>query len=213
MTAGAPADATAGAVAGRWNAAHTHPRAAMDRVDVWSVPTGIETSSALRELLGRYLGLPADQVFLRAGANGKPVLDARHAADLRFNLAHSDGRALVAVRLGHDVGVDLERIRPGVDCNAIAEAVFPPSVLALWRAGRGAGSAAGFFTVWVRFEALVKATGHGIAACDPLREAGCMTCRHLPEIEGFAAAVASSGEDWELACWSTSALAGSAEPR
>ena len=87
------------------------------------------------------------------------------------------------------------------DCEAIAESVFPPGLHAVWRAGRSEGRTEAFFASWVRFEALAKATGRGIAQHDPLRGSERMTCRSLAAPEGFAAAVASRGTEWEPACW------------
>lgn len=81
-----------------------------DEVHVWRVD--LETASsrrALREILGRYLGLPGEALRFEAGEYGKPRL-ADPEAELAFNLSHSGALALVAVAR-REVGVDVERIR------------------------------------------------------------------------------------------------------
>ena len=80
--------------------------------------------AALRRVLGRYLCVEPENVVMTSGADGKPRLESPERLDLRFNLSHSGEVALIAVRLGFDVGVDIERIREAVDGSAIANALF-----------------------------------------------------------------------------------------
>jgi 4'-phosphopantetheinyl transferase len=114
---------------------------------------------ALRMVLGDYLGQPAAAIELKLGRGGKPEL-ADPASDLRFNLSHSHGRALVAVCPGREVGVDLERI------------------------GRRPAS---FYAEWTRREALAKCFGSGLWA--PLPELPASVAK-LDVGAGFAAALA-----------------------
>ncbi|HEU4461895.1 MAG TPA: hypothetical protein VFR75_04810 [Solirubrobacterales bacterium] len=82
-----------------------------DEVHVWRVDLDtVASQSALREILGRYLGLPGEELRFEAGEYGKPRL-ADPEAELAFNLSHSGALALVAVA-SREVGVDVERIRP-----------------------------------------------------------------------------------------------------
>ena len=81
-----------------------------DEVHVWRVDLDtVASQSALREILGRYLGLPANELRFETGRHGKPRL-ATAGAELEFNLSHSGSLALVAVA-HHEVGIDVERIR------------------------------------------------------------------------------------------------------
>jgi 4'-phosphopantetheinyl transferase len=68
----------------------------------------------LRALLGRYLERDPHELRFTLGPHGKPAL-AREGTDagedLRFNLSHSSGLALVAVTTEHELGVDLEHAR------------------------------------------------------------------------------------------------------
>ena len=71
----------------------------------------ITARTALRGILGSYLGLPPAAVSFRINAHGKPYLDPASAM-LQFNLSHSGDWALCAVTTAGEVGVDIERVRP-----------------------------------------------------------------------------------------------------
>ena len=81
----------------------------------------------LRVLLGRYLGQDPPHLRFTYGPHGKPALatDTGGGA-LRFNVSHSHGLALYAITRGREVGVDVERIRPEVAQEKIAERFFSP---------------------------------------------------------------------------------------
>jgi phosphopantetheinyl transferase len=79
-------------------------------VHVWRVDLDtVASERALREILGRYLGLPAEELRFETGRHGKPRL-ASPQDELAFNLSHSGSLALVAIAR-REVGVDVERIR------------------------------------------------------------------------------------------------------
>lgn len=149
----------------------------------------------LRRVLAGYLGVLPTDVGLDAGPDGKPRLAAGSAIDLRFNLSHSAEVALVAVRLGHEVGVDVEAIRPGVDAAAIAREHFGPAERAALAED---GSEEGFFRAWARHEALAKATGTGISGGPDAGDASRFRVLDVDGIPGCAAAVASEGDNWSV---------------
>jgi len=66
----------------------------------------VQTRTALRSLLGRYLQRPPLAIRLAQGDQGKPQLDVGQGA-LEFNVSHSQGLALLAFSRA-PVGVDLE---------------------------------------------------------------------------------------------------------
>src|SRR5437879_4078669 len=78
----------------------------------------------LRAVLGRYLQTDPSQLKFAYSPRGKPTLAAPPGNELHFNLAHSDGLALVAVTRVCPVGVDVERIRPLRDAEGIIERFF-----------------------------------------------------------------------------------------
>jgi 4'-phosphopantetheinyl transferase len=120
----------------------------------------------LRMLLGRYLGRdPASLVFV-LGAHGKPRLrddDGDGAADLQFNLSHADSMALYAIGRGAAVGVDVERVRDIPDWSGIAGDFFGPRERARLQRLTADRRRLAFLRAWTRREALLKASGDGLA--------------------------------------------------
>ncbi|MCI4664762.1 MAG: 4'-phosphopantetheinyl transferase superfamily protein [Neomegalonema sp.] len=118
--------------------------------------------SRVRRVLGRYLGVRAEDVPLRVGANGKPELKG---AELSFNLSHSADLAALAVARagGVRVGVDIEAIRP-VRENVSELAFSPAERQELGAATTPAAQLRLFFAGWTRKEAFVKALGAGLTA-------------------------------------------------
>ncbi|MCQ0005314.1 4'-phosphopantetheinyl transferase family protein [Actinomadura madurae] len=114
------------------------------------------------------------------GTHGKPRLPG---SDLDFSLSHSGDRVVLVLAEGAEVGVDVER-ESDRDIDRLAEMV-------LTAAERDALTAMadrrrGFHTYWSRKEALLKATGHGLAAP--------MTSIHVSAPDEPAAVVAWDGE-------------------
>jgi len=118
------------------------------------------TRAALRRLLGSYLGVSPQEVFFRYNEYGKPYLDGW---DLEFNVSHSNDVALIGLVRGADIGVDVERIRPGYPGHEIASRFFSKSETDGLSAVADAEYALAFFRCWTRKEACVKAHGHGLS--------------------------------------------------
>jgi 4'-phosphopantetheinyl transferase len=116
----------------------------------------------LRQLLGGYLGVLPAEVELDERPGGKPCLRAS-AEDLRFNLSHSGGLALLAFGRGRELGVDLEREREVPEMESIAERFFSPAEVAAWCALPEGMRRSAFFRCWTRKEAFLKAVGEGLA--------------------------------------------------
>jgi len=92
--------------------------------------------------------------------HGKPYLPS--FPDLSFNLSHSENRVAVVVAEGHQVGVDIE---------AVPDQVMPAlwQMLASQRERTSVREIPDWdeqIALWVRKEALLKATGQGLAV-DP----------------------------------------------
>ncbi|MBC3191249.1 4'-phosphopantetheinyl transferase superfamily protein [Pseudonocardia sp. C8] len=94
----------------------------------------------------------------RCGApHGKPRLAGR-ADDPGFSLTHSGALVGVAVGAG-PVGIDVERHRTLSDLDGLARHALSPAERAAGPVGAG-----GFLVTWARKEALLKATGEGLAS-------------------------------------------------
>jgi 4'-phosphopantetheinyl transferase len=120
----------------------------------------VASRAALRAALGGCLRICPSRVALAYGSHGKPCVPGQR---LRFNLSHSGDRALIALALESEVGVDLEQIRPIAERDDIASRYFSleerRDLLSLAPRERDRA----FFTCWTRKEAYVKAAAAGLS--------------------------------------------------
>jgi 4'-phosphopantetheinyl transferase len=118
----------------------------------------------LRDLLGRYLDCPPDQVRFTSGAHGKPALATEHQAGslLDFNLSHTRGMCLLGFTHGRAIGVDVESVEPNRDWEPMARRFLHPNewqrILTLPVARR----ASSFHSCWTCKEAYLKGRGEGL---------------------------------------------------
>jgi 4'-phosphopantetheinyl transferase len=116
--------------------------------------------AALRRLLADKLNCAPQAITFALGPHGKPMVPS---APIHFNLSHSGELALVALCEHAEVGVDIERIRPVSNVLALAKRFFTPGEYAELSSLGPAAQPDGFFKLWTQKEALLKATGLGIA--------------------------------------------------
>ena len=175
----------------------------------------------LRAVLSRYLGTGPGMIALHRSAEGKPFLtkELDGQPTITFNMSHAHGRALIAVSMEREVGVDLERIRPDVEVAKLSERYFAPSEHTRIMEADQEQRAGRFFRYWVSKEAVLKAQGVGLQAlsqCVVLLGADGVgaeirvpegsrlqddwTVRLLSCGEGWEAAVAAQGKDWVVLC-------------
>lgn len=124
----------------------------------------IASHGILRDILSRYLGTEPAFLFFEKEAQGKPKLAwaGERAADLRFNMSHSNGCAAYAVALNREVGIDLEYIRRAVDGAGLARRFFSQREYDTLAALSGESQARRFFEYWTCREAFLKALGTGL---------------------------------------------------
>lgn len=123
-----------------------------------------DSRTFLRTVLGRYIGKDPSSIRFRYGSHGKPDLDEPHRTDLRFNLSHSGGRAIVGLTRSGRIGVDIEWIdRSTSDLDRIARRFFSANEYATIRATPDSQKRDAFFTIWTLKEALLKARGDGLS--------------------------------------------------
>jgi 4'-phosphopantetheinyl transferase len=163
----------------------------------------------LRILLSRYLGVQPADIRLGTRPAGKPFVESP-AGDLRFNISHSYDAALYAFGRGGEVGVDIERKRPGIDMESMASRFFSPREAELMSGASGDERLDLFYSLWTLKEAYAKGTGEGLAE---LLQMEVLPNSVLPapwQLHGidladdFAAAVAVEGERcvrlWKWGC-------------
>jgi 4'-phosphopantetheinyl transferase len=117
----------------------------------------------LREILAACLRTEPQSVEFTYSAKGKPSLGGAFAGSgLQFNLTHSGGLAVIAVARHGIIGVDVEQIRPVPDLSALIGRFFSASECAHIKRLPEEDQVMGFFKIWTRKEAWLKATGEGL---------------------------------------------------
>ncbi len=142
--------------------------------------------AGLRLILAHYLGQAPEVIRFTRGPHGKPAV----AGPVEFNLTTSGDLALVAVRLGHAVGIDCERINPHRDMIAIARRLFSAHEIEQLQACDPQERPRLFTRFWTALEARVKLTGSGLFH-PPLATSGEPDVRHFIPQPGYLAAIAS----------------------
>lgn len=119
---------------------------------------------ALRCLLSQYLQIAAAKLRFEYKPCGKPELVwPVNRGHLQFNVSHCGNLALIAIGAEHDLGIDIEKVRDGVDTTALAERFFSPRERAGLRALPEHLRNSAFFACWTRKEAYLKAIGDGLS--------------------------------------------------
>lgn len=166
-----------------------------DAVHVWRLPYERgHGRDALRALLAVYLGENTDHVEFVDAAHGRPALAPPHRLD--FNWSHSGEHALVAV--AHDLpelGVDIERYRERSRALELATRFFDHSETAWLASLPVAQRSHGFLQLWTAKEAVLKATGRGLAY--GLHRVVFAPSGHGLQPHRFDGA-AGSGDDWQV---------------
>lgn len=146
----------------------------------------IAARGLLRTMLAGYTRCHPRKLTFAYGPRGKPQLapDSR----LRFNISHTEDRAVFAFAWERDVGVDVEHIREDVDVLGVAAHDFTIEEAAQLRALAPAERTLAFFVTWTRKEAFIKARGDGLGmpldsfevATDPLAPPRLVSTRRHP---------------------------------
>lgn len=155
----------------------------------------IVARAAVRRLVGRAIDRDPRTLRIVEDAHGKPRLDD---PAIEFNASHSGDFVAVAIA-PFAVGVDVERRRDLADALALARRFFSPEEHA--RVAGAPDVLGAFFAIWTAKEAIVKATGEGIAASDLRsftvpRFGEWRTESLAPPRDGYYAAVAARGDHW-----------------
>jgi 4'-phosphopantetheinyl transferase len=156
-----------------------------DEIHVWWLDYRREHGRApLRAVLAAYLGEPPEALVFAEGEHGRPALAAPHDG-LAFNWSHSGGRAVLAVARGIAPGIDLERLRPRPRALEIAGRYFCADEAAALAALPPAQRDDAFLALWTAKEAVLKATGRGLAfGLDRLHFAMSPTAVRLLRLDG-----------------------------
>jgi 4'-phosphopantetheinyl transferase len=121
----------------------------------------ILTRGTLRSLLARYVGMTPQGLSFRYSEYGKPIVDGPF--DLRFNVSHTDGLALIAFARTREIGIDVEKIKAAPDARKLAERFFSVREHHFLECLSGEELQVAFFRCWTRKEAYIKARGEGLS--------------------------------------------------
>ena len=121
----------------------------------------IAARGGLRSTLAEYTNCSPQALRFEYGNYGKPRL--ADYPNLHFNLAHSNGRALIVVSETAVVGVDLEKVRSVPKLLALAKRFFKVSEYEAIVALPESLQPEQFFAYWTCKEAYLKAVGIGLS--------------------------------------------------
>lgn len=158
-------------------------------IQVWRIDAAgkEEAHRALHAILQSVTGAPP---LLARSPHGKPYLE--NAPHIKFNMARTKGKALVAVARDVEIGVDIERLRAIPELDQIAERFLPPGDADTLADLPEPQRRREFFRLWTRAEAVWKAAGVGLYGAGKVIE-GQWHVEDIEAGEGFTAAVACAG--------------------
>lgn len=117
----------------------------------------------LRILLGHYLDRDPAGIRFTYSRTGKPSIAGQGGASgLQFNVSHAAGLALYAFGRGMPLGIDIEKVRAGLDVATLVARFFSPAETAQFASVPKPARRAAFYACWTRKEAVLKAKGIGI---------------------------------------------------
>lgn len=176
----------------------------------------------LRIILSRYIHVEPGQIRFCYNSFGKPMLDAEYGGNnISFNLSHSVDLALYAITRKREVGVDIERIKPDIETERIAERFFSSDEVASLRTVSSNIHQKAFFHCWTRKEAFIKAKGKGLTipldsfavSLIPGKPTELISTKFCPEEASrwslynldlginYSAALAVEGHNFKVKCW------------
>ena len=174
----------------------------------------------LRLTLALVSSTRAEDLRFAYTAHNKPCLEENtNPQGIAFNVSHSHDYVLIAMGVNRNIGVDVEKIRAGIDCEKLAQRFFSSAEYAALMQVASPQRVRAFYAIWTHKEALIKATGKGIAgglsefdlaideAAVPLRacpDADAVRQWRIENIsvaENYAAALVSDGSEFALRCW------------
>jgi 4'-phosphopantetheinyl transferase len=198
----------------------------LDRVSRFHFPRDrqrfVATRSVMRILLAGYLETDPAKVNFSYSKSSKPSLGPTHGgSNVKFNISHSGGIALLAFTRGREIGVDVEQVRSDFDVLAIARRFFSPKEQSQLADLPPEKSVDAFFRCWTRKEAYIKAIGDGLslplnqfdvslesgeanallATRPDVSEVRHWLLREVPGGPGYIAALCVRGQDCKLNDW------------
>ncbi len=125
----------------------------------------IQSHGIVRQILATYSDVDAATLTFARNRHGKPYLVPRaDGLNLQFNVSHSGNCCMIAVRVDHAIGIDVEKLRDLPQAMDIARTYFTPAESKILAALQGTAQRDAFFLLWAHKEAAVKGLGTSLAA-------------------------------------------------
>lgn len=121
----------------------------------------IISRGVLKRLLSGFLSVAEQEIALQYGKNGKPSV-AGHP-ELQFNSSHSGEAFVIGFVRGREIGVDVEPLDRPVNRTKLQSWLFTPAELTAFLALDEHDRQEAFIHSWTRKEAVLKASGDGLA--------------------------------------------------
>jgi 4'-phosphopantetheinyl transferase len=115
----------------------------------------------LRYLLSLYLSISPQEIIFGYTTYRKPYVKFPPSPSLYFNLSHSDNTVIYAFSCLH-IGVDIENIKENYPIG-IVERFFSSLEKKAWASLPQEEKISGFYRIWSRKEAIIKAIGKGLS--------------------------------------------------
>lgn len=129
------------------------------------------TRALVRTVLSKYTARPPESLEFSANPYGKPELSGdMNGAPVSFNISHTPGLIVIAVRRAGALGIDTENTRSQSAPLEIAERFFSTEEVASLRAHPKSMQGMRFFQYWTLKESYIKARGKGLSI--PLHQFG-----------------------------------------
>ena len=126
--------------------------------------TYLVSHALLRGALSQIVDITPDQWEFRVNAFGKPcIANPSPSYDIRFNLSHTTGMAVLAVAMNRELGVDVEHLGRLETNTDIAERFFAPEEVAELLAQPQDTQSMRFMQYWTLKESYIKAIGMGLS--------------------------------------------------
>jgi 4'-phosphopantetheinyl transferase len=125
----------------------------------------IQAHGIVRQILSTYSDVDAAALTFGRNHHGKPYLIPRASGpNLQFSVSHSSNCCVLAARLDHAIGIDIEKVRDLPQAIDIVRSYFTPAESRALAALRGTARRDAFFALWTHKEATVKGLGISLAA-------------------------------------------------
>jgi 4'-phosphopantetheinyl transferase len=125
----------------------------------------IASRAMLRVILSEITRQTPESIIFKYGENDKPHIDCDEGQTCwHFNLTHSADIALVAVTSIGPVGIDVEKVQPLSDVDAVVKRFFSLVEQDVFGELNDDDRLNAFYSCWTRKEAYLKALGCGISS-------------------------------------------------